>query len=943
MGTETWVHKVLAAPDVPELVTPWPDDVADAVVEHLKGGADRHWGINAHRSLQLADTIIAIGRARDHVPHIALGTMARGDALKFLGHITDAWQALNEAGRLFAQIGDDVGWARTRIGRLLLCVDLNRVDEALADAERARIIFTTHKQWEKRLRLDHDTAYIYNLLGDHQRALDLYQAALGTAASLGGAGDKYLGTLYTNIGLAYDALGDLRQALWYHEQARTTFEHTKQVRHLAIAETNIALIAMTQGAYRRALRLLHRAERVYAAEHLDRDRNETNRLIADCYILLNRHAEARDLLQQVIAAYADAGATYEAAVAAVQLATAEAELGHFAAAHTALDQAQPVFRALGATSWEATARLRRGRIALQQGDHHTAANEAEAAAACFDAMGQQVPYAQAMILAGQAALAQGDLAQTGYAACTTLRIAQRCNVPGLRYTAHLLLGRMAEHHGNVLRAVRQYKAADATVQRMQRGLTIRLRPEFLEDKGEALRALIALRLRDKHTQRAFGALERAKGQVLLDYLANREHLRWATDGEHRHLFDELTHLREQHHQLYQAAHGTPGDTEAIGCDAPNMIHKLHTCERRMRVITEQLYLQGGLVARRTTVPSIEELRQHLDEAALVEYYNDGVDMWAFVLDQQTLTQHRLPITVARLDQVLAQLQINIAAALRLDGQARSMRALTGTAQRILQRLHAALLAPLAERVEHQARLIMVPYGALHYLPFHLLHNGATYVIEDHEVVILPAASMLGQRGPQRKGGALVLAHSGTGHLPQTLVEAEVVQHALGGTVLREHDARRAALDAPPCQVLHIAVHGEQRLDQPDLSYLALADGQLYADDLWQHDLSYELVTLSACETGRARVAPGDELVGLGQGLLYAGAGAVISSLWRVRDDAVVDVMDHMYRALREGVSKAAALQAAQRAVIHHAPHLHPAFWGAFKLVGDAAPLRHLPG
>jgi CHAT domain-containing protein len=233
----------------------------------------------------------------------------------------------------------------------------------------------------------------------------------------------------------------------------------------------------------------------------------------------------------------------------------------------------------------------------------------------------------------------------------------------------------------------------------------------------------------------------------------------------------------------------------------------------------------------------------------------------------------------------------------------------------------------------------VPYGALHYLPFHLLHDGERYLIEQHEVVILPAASMLAQRSPKCKAGALVLAHSGNGRLPQTLVEAEVVQHALGGHVLREHDARRTALDAPPCQVLHLAAHGEQRLDQPDLSYLALADGQLYADDLWQHDLSYELVTLSACETGRARVAPGDELIGLGQGLLYAGAGAVISSLWRVRDDAVVDVMDHLYRALREGVSKAAALQAAQRTVLARNPDLHPAFWGAWQLVGDAAPLR----
>ena len=432
MGTETWAHDVLAAPNVPEMVTPWPDHVADAVVEHLKNEADRHWGINAHRSLQLADTIIAIGRARAHVPYIALGTMARGDALKLLGHITDAWQALDEAGRVFTEIGDEVGWARTRIGRLTLCVDFECVDEALVDAEQAWLIFTTHKQWEKRLRLDLNTAYVYTLLGSHQRALDVYQAALETALALGAGGETWLGLLYSNIGFIYDALGNFGKALAYYEQARRFFEANHAPRNVADVEMYIGGIAMTQGAYRRALRLLHRAARVYAAEHLDRDRNAANRLIADCYILLNRHAEARDLLEQVRATYAGAGATYEAAVAAVQLATAEAELGHFAAAHAALDQAQPVFRALSATSWEATTRARRGRIALQQGDYHTAAEEAEAAAACFDALGQQVPYAQAKLLGGQAALARGDLAQTEHDAYTTLAIAQRCDVPSLR-------------------------------------------------------------------------------------------------------------------------------------------------------------------------------------------------------------------------------------------------------------------------------------------------------------------------------------------------------------------------------------------------------------------------------------------------------------------------------------------------------------------------------
>ena len=234
--------------------------------------------------------------------------------------------------------------------------------------------------------------------------------------------------------------------------------------------------------------------------------------------------------------------------------------------------------------------------------------------------------------------------------------------------------------------------------------------------------------------------------------------------------------------------------------------------------------------------------------------------------------------------------------------------------------------------------MIVPYGALHYLPFHLLHSGADYLIEQYEVVILPSASLITRQVPARPSGALVLAHSWEGRLPQTQAEAQIVQRLFGGKVYSDHAARRTLLRAAPAQVLHIVAHGEHRLDQPELSYIQLADGQLYTDDLLQHDLSYELVTLSACETGRASVVAGDELIGLGRGMLYAGAGALIVSLWRVADSMTVDLMARMYQELRAGNSKAAALRSAQCAALHADPQPHPAFWGAFQLVGDAGPL-----
>ena len=175
-------------------------------------------------------------------------------------------------------------------------------------------------------------------------------------------------------------------------------------------------------------------------------------------------------------------------------------------------------------------------------------------------------------------------------------------------------------------------------------------------------------------------------------------------------------------------------------------------------------------------------------------------------------------------------------------------------------------------------------------------------------------------------------------MPQTHSEAEFVHQLFGGRFCADGDVSRSVLQNSPRQILHIAAHGEYRLDQPDLSYLQLADGQLYTDDVLQQDLSYELVTLSACETGLANVAADEELIGLGRGFLYAGAGALILSLWSVADSSTTDLMKRMYEALSRGESKSAALRHAQTSFLAESRDLHPAYWGPFQLIGDDSAL-----
>jgi CHAT domain-containing protein len=105
--------------------------------------------------------------------------------------------------------------------------------------------------------------------------------------------------------------------------------------------------------------------------------------------------------------------------------------------------------------------------------------------------------------------------------------------------------------------------------------------------------------------------------------------------------------------------------------------------------------------------------------------------------------------------------------------------------------------------------------------------------------------------------------------------------------------------------------------------------------------SCSLVTLSACETGRAVVGGVDEVIGLGRGFLYAGAASLLPTLWKVDDASSAELMEMFYQALLSDFSKAAALAGAQRAFLARArtsirPYrVHPYFWAGFHLIGDA--------
>jgi len=152
----------------------------------------------------------------------------------------------------------------------------------------------------------------------------------------------------------------------------------------------------------------------------------------------------------------------------------------------------------------------------------------------------------------------------------------------------------------------------------------------------------------------------------------------------------------------------------------------------------------------------------------------------------------------------------------------------------------------------------------------------------------------------------------------------------GPSVTRDAVAR----EAESCGILHIASHAVFRSDNPMLSSLRLADGDLTFYDVFSLRLSADLVVLSGCNTGTVSVGAGDELHGLMRGFLYAGAPALLISMWAADDATTAALMRTFYKGILDGSTKRDALRAAQRAAI--AACGHPYYWAPFTLLGRAA-------
>jgi CHAT domain-containing protein/uncharacterized protein HemY len=110
------------------------------------------------------------------------------------------------------------------------------------------------------------------------------------------------------------------------------------------------------------------------------------------------------------------------------------------------------------------------------------------------------------------------------------------------------------------------------------------------------------------------------------------------------------------------------------------------------------------------------------------------------------------------------------------------------------------------------------------------------------------------------------------------------------------------------------------------------DGVLTAYELSQLDLSKtKLAVLSACETGKGAIQGSEGTFGLKRALKLAGVDNMIVSLWKVPDDATMEMMTLFYTELANTKKPVSSFETAQKAMRLKYPN-EPEKWAGFVFV-----------
>jgi tetratricopeptide (TPR) repeat protein len=917
-------------------------DFADRLVQSDPG--------KAHRLAALCGDLAGPAAAPTAAPR---ASYMRTQTYLANGELAAALRMAEAAHEGYMASGKNLEALRTHVGRMSVLIELGLYREALDAGQVVLDALNGRGEFEispTRQQSDLLTALVHQNRGGCYEYMGLYEEALVAYAA---AEERYrvldmtehLGEILDNRGAILLLLGRGKESLAAHEAAAAIFAAAELTLSHAKALSNIGEANRQLADYRRSLDAFERARRLYDSLGVLADQGLLLIDTAGAYLELNLYAEALAAYQKAHAMLRHTGMVHDRARALWGIGSTLIARSEFEEAETALVEAADLFAAADNAPLLSGVMLEQAALQEARGDHGAAVATVRRALNLVSGKDWSVQrvYAHlrlADLLLPDAAEAESHLLEGS-------QLAERLALPQLRYRLNERLGRLRRLQGRDEEAQVLLEAAVDEIERL-RGTVAHetMRASFLRDKTTAYDELLKLHLArgsEKGSHSAFAIAERAKSRALVDLLTGvvQGSATPADDAVEGRIRDLQSDLNVTYTRMLG---GTEDDGH--GMPVPDLRGRAVELEREINQLRLRASATADIFAPLVASDSLEHPPS---DVTMLAYHLVGDEIVTFVQGQGGIRVVRNPDSAATIARLVQQLDVQWD---RLGAGRefveRHMTLLERSTRRVLSSLYGELIEPL-EPILHEAvdptsdgpgaprKLVIVPHGLLHRVPFHALFDGGSYLLERFEVSYAPSAkvySLCQKRISRGFDKALVLGVADPS-IPAVAEETQAVVRRLpAAELLRDEQATVEALRSkvPGCGVLHLACHGMFRMDNPMFSSLKVGDGWLAASDVMRLDLTGALVTLSACESGRNEVFAGDELMGLTRAFLGAGATTLVASLWLVQDETTAELMENWYEYVSEGVRRATALRHAQLALKDKYPH--PYYWAPFVLIGQ---------
>lgn len=895
------------------------------------------WSSNPMRALAASATLRTISQLQTDPEFEALGHWTQGIDALIKGDMTGAIATLDEARQGFLVLNKPHVAAATEVSKVIALAMLGLYDEAIACALRARRVFLDHDDLLATGKIEHNIGNLYFRRDQYLEAEKFHTSARDRFIAVNH--EKQLATINNCLANTHAVLHKFSSAAALYEEAVELAARAGVPVTQAEIEGNIGNFALLRGRYDQALDYLERSRRRYEFLGMPHQSALAEREIADAYLELNLVPEAAEIYARVTGTFATLGLRADEARALASRGRAELLSGNDNDALSLLKRSRELYQAEGNKVGEALVLLTQAQLHHAHGDDHAARELAVQAETDLSAFGgwHQILLARWLRADVERTLDHTDEAQQLFE--STINDSTVHGQPQIIERSYTGLGLVAIAKGETAAAERHFRNAIAVTEELRAPLPgEEFKTAFFANKLVPYNELVRICLAagDERLSEALTLVESARSRALVDSLGAEnlhENLVAPRDAFEANLLEQIGELREELNYLYKEINQP---VDGHGQRRREVQQELRDRERKVLEITRQLHHRRESASSPLQSFDVHQLQQQLSEdTVLVEYTALGDELLAFVVTREKVHVARNLASLATIGEHLNALRFQIET-LRFGARAirRHLTTLTEKINVYLRQLHEELIDPLKQMLRR--KLIIVPYAALHYLPFPALYDGRKYLIEHCEISYAPSAAILQQclqRGEHNLNHALLMGVSDE-QTPRITNEIQSLSEVFpGATTFVGENATTEVLrrNSAGAGVVHLACHGQFRSDNPLFSALRLADGWFTVRDAYSLKLDNALVTLSACETGANVIAPGDELIGLARGFFSAGARSVLLSLWMVDDETTEQMMVDFYQETRTGRSLSASLRAAQLKMLE--TKSHPFFWSPFVLVG----------